>query len=212
MVNCILVDDDQDIVDVFSDLLHVIGVEILATGNDGRDAVELYKKHKPDLVLSDLQMPEYDGYYAVENIKDMDSKAKFIIITGDLNARNSPLLNLLNIPIIHKPFDVNQIKQVLTDIFLQANELPESFEIQYKFKEDVNLYTCTVNYSRYRNFKLLPVIEECEITFTQKNTALLYDKMQIALDLAIENDVSHIRNLSEITTNDWKSICIPTEN
>jgi len=202
MVNCILVDDDQDIVDIFSELLHVIGVEILATGNDGKDAVELYKKHKPDLVLSDLQMPRYDGYYAVENIKDIDPKARFIIITGDLNVHNSPLLNLLNIPIINKPFDVHQIKQVLTDIFLQENELPGSFEIQYKFKENVNLYICTVNYQQYRNFKLLPVIEECEISPTQKNTQLPSNGMQNALDLAIKNDVTHIRNLSEIASHD----------
>ena len=202
MVNCILIDDDQDIVDIFSELLHEIGVEILATGNDGKDAVELYKKHKPDLVLSDLQMPRYDGYYAVENIKDVDSNTKFIIITGDLNVRNSPLLNLLNIPIIHKPFDVHQIKQVLTDIFLQENELPGSFEIQYKFKENVNLYICTVNYQQYRNFKLLPVIEECEISPTQKNTQLPSNEMQNALDLAIKNDVTHIRNLSEIASHD----------
>ena len=134
MVNCILIDDDQDIVDVFSELLHMIDMDILATGNDGKDAVELYKKHKPDLVLIGLQMPRYDGYYAVENIKDVDSTAKFIIITGDLNARNSPLLNLFNIPIIRKPFDINRIKQTITDIFLQENEFPESFEIQYKFK------------------------------------------------------------------------------
>lgn len=202
MVNCILIDDDQDIVEIFSELLHVIGVEILATGNDGKDAVELYKKHKPDLVLSDLQMPRYDGYYAVENIKDVDLKAKFIIISGDLNVRNSPLLNLLNIPIIHKPFDIHQIKQTLTDIFLQENELPESFEIQYKFKKDVNIYTCIVNYQQYRNFKLLPVIEECQITFTQKNTESLCPEMQNALDLAIENDVSQIRNLSEVVSSD----------
>lgn len=202
MVNCILIDDDQDIVDVFSELLHVIGVEILATGNDGKDAVELYKKHKPDLVLSDLQMPRYDGYYAVENIKDIDSKAKFIIITGDLNIRNSPLLNLLNIPIIHKPFDVHKIKQTLTDIFLQENELPRSFKIQYRFKEDINYYTCTVNYQQYRNFKLLPIIEECEISSAQKNTELLSVEMQNALNSAIENDVSYIRNLSEIASND----------
>lgn len=202
MVNCILIDDDPDIVDVFSELLHVIGMDILATGNDGKDAVELYKKYKPDLVLTDLQMPRYDGYYAVENIKDLDSKAKFIIITGDLNARNSPLLNLLNIPIIHKPFDAHQIKQTITDILLQENELPGSFEIQYRFKEDVNLYTCTVNYQQYRNFKLLPIMDECDIASTQKNTELFYNEMENALNMASKNDVSHIRNLSEITSHD----------
>jgi len=202
LVSCILIDDDPDIVDVFSELLHVIDVDILATGNDGKDAVELYRQHKPDLVLSDLQMPRYDGYYAVENIKDVDSRARFIIITGDLNAHNSPFLNLLNIPIIHKPFDVHEIKQTITDIFLQDNELPGSFKIQYKFKEDINYFTCTVNYQQYRNFKLLPIIEECSVAPTQKDAELLYNEMQNALNLAIENDVSHIRKLSEIISHD----------
>jgi len=202
LVNCILIDDDQDIVDVFSELLHVIDMDILATGNDGKDAVELYKKHKPDLVLTGLQMPRYDGYYAVENIKDMDSTAKFIIIAEDLNVRNSPILNLFNIPIIHKSFDINRIKQTIADIFLQENKFPESFEIQYKFKEDVNLYTCTVNYQQYRNFKLLPVIEKCDIAPTQKNPKLFYNEMQNALNLATEDDVSHIRKLSEIVSDD----------
>ena len=202
MVNCILIDDDQDIVDVFSELLHVIDMDILATGNDGKDAVELYKKHKPDLVLTGLQMPRYDGYYAVENIKDMDSTAKFIIIAEDLNVRNSPILNLFNIPIIHKSFDINRIKQTIADIFLQENKFPESFEIQYKFKEDVNLYTCTVNYQQYRNFKLLPIIEKCDIAPTQKNPKLFYNEMQNALNLATEDDVSHIRKLSEIVSDD----------
>ena len=202
MVNCILIDDNQGVVDMFSELLHIVGVDIIATGNNGKDAVELYKKYRPDLVLTDLQMPEYDGYYVVENIKDIDSTAKFIIITGDLNVHNSPLLNLLNIPVINKPFDSHQIKQAITDIFLQDTELPESFEIQYKFKEDVNLYTCTVNYYQYRNFKLLHVIEECVIAPIQKNTKLFYNEMQNALNLATENDVSHIRELSEITSHD----------
>lgn len=201
MVNCILIDDDPDIVDVFSELLHTIDVDILATGNDGKDAVELYKKHKPDLVLTDLQMPRYDGYYAVENIKDVDSKAKFIMITADLDVRNSNLLNLLNVPILHKPFDTNKIKQTIDDVFLQENEFPTSFQIQYKFKDDIDFYTCTVNYQQYRNFKLLPVIEECEIT-NQKNTELFYEKMQNALNLATENNIAPIRKLSEVVSND----------
>lgn len=200
MVNCILVDDDQDIVDVFSELLHMIDVDVLATCNNGKKAVELYKKHKPDLVLTDLQMPEYDGYYVVENIMDIDPNAKLIIVTGDFNARNSPLLRLLNVPIISKPFESNNVKQLITDIFLQENILPSSFEIQYKFKEDVDFYTCTVNYQQYRNFKLLPVIQECEISPIQKNTKLLHDEMENALNLAMENDVSHIRKLSEISS------------
>lgn len=201
MVNCILIDDDSDIVDVLSELLRTMDVDILATGNNGKDAVELYKKFKPDLVLTDLQMPRYDGYYAVENIKDVDSKAKFIMITADLDVRNSNLLNLLSIPILHKPFDTNKIKQTIDDVFLQENKFPSSFQIQYKFKDDINFYTCTVNYQQYRNFKQLPVIEECEIT-NQKNTKLFYEKMQNALNLATKNNITPIRKLSEVVSND----------
>ncbi|MGY5148255.1 MAG: response regulator [Candidatus Nitrosopumilus sp. bin_7KS] len=201
MVNCILIDDDSDIVDVLSELLRTMDVDILATGNNGKDAVELYKKFKPDLVLTDLQMPRYDGYYAVENIKDVDSKAKFIMITADLDVCNSNLLNLLNIPILHKPFDTNKIKQTIDDVFSQENEFPTSFQIQYKFKDDINFYTCTVNYPQYRNFKQLPVIEECEIS-NQENTKLSYEKMQNAINLATQNNITHIRKLSEVVSND----------
>jgi len=43
MVNCVVVDDDQDIVDVFCELLNLIGLDVLATGTDqGLNSVNLY--------------------------------------------------------------------------------------------------------------------------------------------------------------------------
>lgn len=203
MVNCIVIDDDQDIVETFCDLLYLINVDVLATGNNGKDAVELYEKHTPDIVFTDLQMPDYDGFYAVENIKDRNLNSKIIIVTGDSNARDSYLFNSLNVFVINKPFDMHTIKQAITDIFLTENNLPVTFEIQYKFKEDVHLYSCSVNYEQYRNLKKLSIIQECEMTNKdEKNTKKYQDEMQKALDLVVQNDTSHIRKLSEIITND----------
>lgn len=69
MVSCIVIDDNQDIVDVFCDLLKISGIQVIATGNDGMQAVELYEKHHPDVIFVDLLMPKYDGFYAIKKNK-----------------------------------------------------------------------------------------------------------------------------------------------
>ena len=73
------------------------------------------------------------------------------------------------------------------------------FKIRYKFKEDEKSYACTVTYQQFQNFKKLPIIQECEIIKKdQKNIKDYKNEMQKALDLAVNNDTSHIRMLSEI--------------
>jgi len=193
-----VIDDDVDIVDVFCELLKVVNVDVLGIGNDGDDALKLYEKYNPDIVFTDLQMDRCDGYYVVETIKDVYPDAKITVITGDLNVTSSPILNLLKVPIIKKPFDTHEIKQLINDIFLMDHTMPSSFEIQYKFVDDVNVYSCNVNYQQYRNFKTLPVIEECMVVDSRKNTPSNSTEMENALKLAVKNDVTSIRDLSEI--------------
>lgn len=119
MVNCVVIDDDKDVVNVFCELLNMIGLDVLATGTDGLDAVKLYKKYFPDLIFIDLIMPEYDGFYAIKNIKETNPNARIVIVTGDINAGESDLLDSLKVTrIIYKPFDMYMIKQVLADVFL----------------------------------------------------------------------------------------------
>ena len=54
MVNCVVVDDDPDIVDLFCELLELSNVQVLAKGYDGKRAVELYEKFKPDALFVDI--------------------------------------------------------------------------------------------------------------------------------------------------------------
>lgn len=65
----IVIDDDHDIVDVFSDILQILQIDVIGKGYDGKEAVELYQKFTPDLVILDLMMPKYDGIYALERDK-----------------------------------------------------------------------------------------------------------------------------------------------
>ena len=200
MVNCIVIDDDQNILDMFCDFLEVLKIEVLATGNNGKVAVELYEKHTPDIVFTDLAMPKYDGVYAVENIKDKNQNAKIIIITANSNNYQMNLFELLNIPVISKPFGVNVLKQAISDISENENTVPKSFKIKYRFKDEHEHYSCTVNYDQYRNFKKLDIIQECEIVNSNNENIESEKEMEDALDLATQKNTNKIRDLSEILT------------
>ncbi|MCJ8330656.1 MAG: response regulator [Lentisphaeria bacterium] len=55
---------------------------VVATGNDGHDAVSLYKEHKPDIVTLDLTMPNKDGSQALKEIIEFDSQARVVICSA----------------------------------------------------------------------------------------------------------------------------------
>lgn len=58
-------------------------VEVVAQAGDGIEAVELVKKHKPDLVVMDLQMPRMDGIQATREIRK-HSPDTFVIVLSQI--------------------------------------------------------------------------------------------------------------------------------
>jgi len=56
-------------------------MEVVAETGDGHQAVELWKKHKPDVTLMDLRMPELDGVNAIYEIRAADPNARIIVLT-----------------------------------------------------------------------------------------------------------------------------------
>jgi two-component system chemotaxis response regulator CheY len=178
----------------------MIEVNVLATANDGDQAVNMYKKYHPDIVFTDLNMPKYDGFYAIKKINDLDPDAKIVVVTGDSNANRSSFPDSLNVRVIRKPFDLQVIKQVITDC-LTGDAEPAQFNIKYQFKGEIRSYSCTVTYEQFKNLKELPIIEKCEIIKTTKQQFDKYaNEMGKAINLAIKNDTSHIRRLSELVS------------
>ena len=110
MTSAILVDDNLDMVEKLADMLGEFGIKVLDIGVNGKDAVELYQKHNPDVVLTDMQMPEYDGLYALENIRKIDTDAKVIMVTADLREESEEVFLENNASaVLYKPYDLNQI-------------------------------------------------------------------------------------------------------
>jgi two-component system NarL family response regulator len=56
-------------------------MEPIAQAANGREAVELYAEHRPDVVLMDLRMPEMDGVEAIEAIRGRHPQARIILLT-----------------------------------------------------------------------------------------------------------------------------------
>jgi two-component system nitrate/nitrite response regulator NarL len=55
--------------------------EILAEGRNGHEAIDLYQRHKPDILLTDISMPEMNGLDAAIQILTDDSAAKVIFLS-----------------------------------------------------------------------------------------------------------------------------------
>jgi two-component system NarL family response regulator len=54
---------------------------VVAQGQNGREALDLWKQHQPDVTLVDMRMPELDGVGAIEKIRAFDAAARVIILT-----------------------------------------------------------------------------------------------------------------------------------
>jgi two-component system chemotaxis response regulator CheY len=106
----IVVDDDYDIVETFCEYLELKNVHVLGKGHNGKDAVELYQKFKPEVVFLDVTMPDYNGFYALEKIKQINPDAKVIMITADLTEETEDkLIELCASTIIYKPLQLDSI-------------------------------------------------------------------------------------------------------
>ena len=56
-------------------------MSVVATATDGRQAVELYKRHRPDVTVMDLQLPGMTGLDAIQAIRAENPKARIIVLT-----------------------------------------------------------------------------------------------------------------------------------
>src|SRR5258708_31158678 len=81
MENILVVDDEEAIREVVSTMLESKGYHCIAVQN-GRFAQDQVKRAKPDLVLSDMIMPEMDGIRLLEWMQQYDPEVPGILVTA----------------------------------------------------------------------------------------------------------------------------------
>ena len=82
MTKVLIVDDAAFMRMMIKDILQKNGFEGVGEASNGIEAVNLYKKEKPDVVTMDITMPDMDGIEAVKEIKAFDKEAKIIMYSA----------------------------------------------------------------------------------------------------------------------------------
>lgn len=110
MTSVVIIEDDHDGAEVLEEYLRLKGVDVLAKGYNGLEAVQLYKKFRPDYVLLDMLMPIYDGFYGLRKIQEFDPKSKVIILSASVSQEEQEKLMELGVSaIFQKPYEIDTL-------------------------------------------------------------------------------------------------------
>jgi len=133
LINVIVIDDESDVSEVLCEFLKIKGIKVVGRGNNGKDAFELYEKFQPDIVMMDLVMPNYDGFYGIEKIREHDPKSKIMIISASLTPSYVQRLLQMNVDCISlKPYDLSNLIETIDKINhgVEVQKVPNIFQRQ----------------------------------------------------------------------------------
>ena len=116
----LIVEDDPDILEVLGEFLNRKGTMVVGKAKNGLEAFEQYRDQRPDVVLMDIMMPQYDGIYGLEKILGLDPKAKIIIVTGCVSESRDQLKRMGAVEVLSKPCEFDRIFGVIDKITNQV--------------------------------------------------------------------------------------------
>jgi len=88
----LVIDDDSGVRLMLQKLLESAGYRVI-TGEEGQSGLEAAWDHKPDLIITDLDMPINDGYKTIEMFRyDPDVQAPVIVVSGVVDIRDAKLV------------------------------------------------------------------------------------------------------------------------
>lgn len=110
MEKILIIDDDESTRESLSIFLQELNYETY-TAENGRKGVELAQKIFPDLVITDIKMPDIDGLKVLEEVKSFDELIQVIIITAfDDMGSTITAMQKGAYDYIEKPIDINRLK------------------------------------------------------------------------------------------------------
>jgi len=103
----VIADDNALVLDGLSAFLEKDGMDVIGCAHDGLEAVEITRRLDPDILLLDINMPRWNGFQALQALKNGGARARVIMLT----AHNDPQL-------------VNQALELGADGFVSKDDGP----------------------------------------------------------------------------------------
>jgi CheY-like chemotaxis protein len=89
----LVIDDDELVRLTLTRLLQKVGYDVLQAKN-GVAGIEIYKQSRPDIVLTDMLMPDKEGLETISELKRLNPDAKIIAMSGGGQSQNMTFLQL----------------------------------------------------------------------------------------------------------------------
>ena len=118
MAKVLIVDDDETMVELLSSKLRAEGYEIFVAGNGHKGLAEV-KKIGPDLIITDLMMPEMDGLDFILQVRKNDEDIPILGISG-FPGKKEVAINLGATDFLEKPTSPRILMQKIKDLLAQA--------------------------------------------------------------------------------------------
>lgn len=131
MKKVVVADDNEVLLNQLVNSLKMCDeIEIVGIAKDGEEELEYIKNEKPDVAVTDIEMPKKTGVDVIEIAKDFDSSPEFIVITGGASFETMQKLNKLPVKhIFQKPLNTkNLVEEILREE--DREELTEQERIQ----------------------------------------------------------------------------------
>ncbi len=88
-VSVLIADDQRLFAEALEAILSTDGrVQVVGRALDGREAIDLAREHRPDVVLMDIAMPVLDGIDATREIRKELPETRVIVLTGSASTRD----------------------------------------------------------------------------------------------------------------------------
>ncbi len=115
----------------YTNYLNRIFKEVYSVSN-GEDALKLYEKNKPDILLLDINMPKINGLEVAKKIRIKDKKTRIIILTAHVEQDKLLFAAELNLTkYLPKPISRKNLKNALNEAFIQLEELNQNSDLIY---------------------------------------------------------------------------------
>ncbi|MCA9261890.1 MAG: sigma-54-dependent Fis family transcriptional regulator, partial [Planctomycetales bacterium] len=113
MIKLLVIDDEQSILDCFKYGFSSSEYD-LAVARTAHDGLEAFARHKPDVVLLDVRLPDMSGLQAFERIHRLDAKTPIVLMTGHGTASTAiEAMRMGAFEYILKPLDLDALTSLI---------------------------------------------------------------------------------------------------
>ena len=133
----------EDEIEICKNIKEAIGDEFASftIANNGKDGLNKYKTNKPDIVITDISMPELNGLEMISEIRKLSSTVPIIILSAF--SEKDKLFKAIDMSVckyLVKPIDVDELLDVIEQIAIKLNKqnmviLPMGYSYNLESKE-----------------------------------------------------------------------------